>query len=80
MNAITEERLEELLRQRYGLEPNHKQYKVRDGYVDEGDKIWWRGENGPERVIVDKGHIRNIRDYPDVYQISAPRTKVEYLD
>ena len=80
MDAITEERLEELLRQRYGLEPKAGMLKVRDGYVAEGDKVWWRGSTGPEHVRVDYEHIRNIRDYPNVYQIAKPKIEVTYLD
>jgi hypothetical protein len=55
--------------------------KVRDGYIKPGDMVWWRGEEGPERVNSNSsGHAHNILNYPQVYQIAEPKRKTVYED
>ena len=54
---------------------------VRDGVVTRSTKVWWRGASGPELVIAgDPLHWGNIRDYPDVYQLTEPITRILYVE
>jgi hypothetical protein len=54
---------------------------VRDGRINPGDMVWWRGSAGPEHVKSDSAsHAYNISQYPGAYQITKPVMRVEYLD
>ena len=57
---------------------------VRDGYVFEGEYVWWRAEEGPELVVSSSlSHWENIKNYPACYQLKRPRVKQSfdsYLD
>jgi hypothetical protein len=55
---------------------------IRDGNViKKGDSVWWRSSNGPELVISSKDtHWDNIKNYPDLYQLTEPKTEIIYLD
>jgi hypothetical protein len=55
---------------------------IRDGNViKKGDSVWWRSSNGPELVISSKdNHWGNIKNYPDLYQLTEPKTEIIYLD
>jgi hypothetical protein len=81
MTAFTKEQLQ-YLETVYGLVVVAETLPVRDGVVKKGDMVWWRGINGPEHVVAGDagGHWYNIETYPHAYQITPPRTKVEYLD
>jgi hypothetical protein len=48
-----------------------REYKVLDGTVKVGDKVWWHCNEGPELQIV-KEYDRNMAQYPDIYSISEP--------
>jgi len=78
MSNFTPEQLQEL-EARYGLVPSLT-FPVRDGVVQEGDTVWWRAEDGPEQVRVDNTHFKNIKLFPDAYQIKEPRVKIIYED
>lgn len=58
----------------FGLVPieSEETYSVHDGKVKMGDKVWWAGEYGPERVIVDDSQIYNIKVFPEIYSIKKP--------
>lgn len=53
--------------------------KVRDGFVSPDDVVWWWCENGPQKVSVSI-HMDNIKEFPNVYSIKEPRTKVQYVE
>jgi hypothetical protein len=53
--------------------------KVRDGFIAPDDMVWWWSENRPEKVIASR-HLENIKEFPNVYSIKEPRTKIIYLD
>lgn len=81
MSSFTKEQLAEL-EAVYGLKRLGK-YKVRDGYVNEGDSVWWRGVNGPEQFVVDINgmHHPNMIRYPEAYCIKKPEVSpVTYKD
>ena len=48
-----------------------KTIRVKDGWVNLEDKVWWHGEYGPEEVLVDND-MYNIRVYPEIYSIKKP--------
>ena len=80
MTHFTEEQLKEIASY-LGIEPP-KTYKVRDGYVAEGSKVWWLGSNGPELVRAEGSDLKNLIEFPDVYQVQKPKYEiiVKYLD
>lgn len=49
-------------------------YRVADGYVREGDLVWWHGEEGPERIPVTKknGMLSNLIEFPEIHSIKEP--------
>ena len=56
---------------------------VRDGYVIEGEYVWWRAERGPELTVATGSHWENIKNCPEYYQLKRPRIKQSfngYLD
>ena len=56
---------------------------VRDGYVFEGEYVWWRAEDGPELIAATGSHWENIKNYPACYQLKRLRIKQSfdsYLD
>lgn len=79
MAHFTEDQLKEL-EGVFQLARKPKGIRVRDGIAQEGDMVYWRGEGGPEHVALSGQHLRNAREYPDVYQIAAPRHRIEYID
>ena len=54
-------------------------FPVMDGYVTLDDKVWWRCEDGPQLVNVCE-HIKNLKEFPNVYQLARPKTKIVYLE
>lgn len=57
-------------------------YKVRDGYVSIGDKVWWRSAQGPVQVdFVESNlqHFENIKNSPNYYQVSEPTFQISYI-
>lgn len=74
--------IEQVLERRYGLKPTRSGYEVKDGWVHEGDTVWWLCDPPPaERVKVgDPAHMRNMREFPEVYQIKEPKVRTTYLD
>ena len=52
---------------------------VRDGTVTLSSVVWWRSEEGPQEVSA-WDHWRNIKEYPQAYQIKKPATKLTYVD
>ena len=80
---FTKEQLEEIanfVEKTFGLTVDRRErFAVQDGFVLATDKVWWWSSEGPEHVLV-ADHAKNIRDYPNAYSITEPRTKVIYLD
>lgn len=80
MPHFTEEELQEL-ESIFGIKRVTNTIYVRDGYIKEGDTVWWRGKDGPELVCsADPSHLPNIKKCPNAYQIEKPKMKFEYLD
>lgn len=77
MSLLTEEQLNQIATV-FGLKAK-KHFPVRDGYVTEDDKVWWRCENGPEHVLV-KQHMHDLLEFPQAYQLARPQTKIVYLE
>ena len=78
MSNFTEAQLQEL-EAMYGLIPlKAEARKVRDGTVRKGTRVWWRGEGGPECVVAEGEHWRNLKEYPNCYSIVRP--KIQYVD
>lgn len=60
-----------------------KTLRVRDGHVTKDSKVWWRALTGPEHVVANESdHWKNIKNYPESYQLTKPLTKHiwKYLD
>lgn len=69
---FTSEDIQELSRI-FGITPVAvEKFKVKDGFVQLGDKVWWASEDGPEHVIVTYNELVNIRQYPEIYSIAEP--------
>ena len=77
MPYFTEEQLDEIATT-FGLK-REETLPVRDGVVTKATKVWWRGVHGPKRVTASEDW-RNIRNYPDLYQLKEPSTRITYLD
>lgn len=51
---------------------SERYYKVFDGYVKEGDVVWWLSNNGAISSLA-RGHdLKNIKEYPKCYSIHEP--------
>jgi hypothetical protein len=80
---FTSEDIQELSRI-FGITPvqtKTTKYRVRDGYAEEGDKVWWHSENGPELRVVEDGGvgtIENIKKFPELYSFEKPDYRVIY--
>jgi hypothetical protein len=79
MPLFTEEQITELERI-FGIKAQEGAITIRTGIAYPGDKVWWRGAEGPEEVVLDASHLRNAKDYPQVYQHHRPAIKVQYID
>lgn len=80
MELLTQAQLNQIAKV-FGLTAVEATLPVRDGIVFKTDKVWWRGDNGPEHVLAgDSSHWQNIRIFPSVYQIARPQTEITYLD
>ena len=55
---------------------------IRDGFVRFGTEVWWRKEQGPQKVRLDKNsfHHTNAVYHPERYSIAEPTYKVIYED
>lgn len=65
----------------FGIIPIFEQEEslpVSDGFVFKESKVWWKCQDGPEQCVAEE-HWTNIRNYPDVYSIAVPKTKITYL-
>ena len=80
MKPFTEEQLAYL--NRHYVRTKETGVPVRDGVAHYGDTLWWRCEEGPEEIVLKEGsdHDRNVRENPQAYQLSPPRTRLQYLD
>lgn len=80
LNHFTVEQLEEiriyLASHNEGFEI--KRYKVKDGVVFDGEKVWWHCVDGPQEVNI-SDHRENVKKYPDVYSVERPAVTVKYL-
>ena len=54
-----------------------KPIKVADGSVGLSDSVWWKYEGGPQFVTVDE-HLKNIKEYPQLYCMEKPTFKAKY--
>ncbi|MNK29184.1 hypothetical protein D3C87_475750 [compost metagenome] len=81
MAHFNEEQLREL-ETVFGLVRAKDTLPIKDGVIARGDKVWWRGECGPEHLTADdtSGNWDNIKAYPDIYSHKRPYFRVEYLD
>jgi len=71
--------LEEYLQKR--KESNGVLYKVRDGWVNANQQIWWLSEGGPVACTAgDSSHTGNVRVYPTSYSIKEPSYRIVYDD
>lgn len=77
MPYFTEEQLNEIATA-FGLK-REETLPVRDGVVTKNTMVWWRAEHGPQRVTAGKDW-QNILEYPDLYQLKEPSTRITYLD
>lgn len=77
MSLLTKEQLEQIATV-FGL-VEMDSLPVRDGYVNSASKVWWRSVDGPELVdaIYD---WKNIREFPEHYQLKEPVFMVKYVD
>ncbi len=64
----------------FGIKAREGAFTIRTGITYPGEKVWWRGELGPEQVVLEGSHLRNAKDFPQLYQHERPDTKVAYLD
>lgn len=78
MTHFTEEQLKEL-ETLFDLKRTQEVLPVRDGVVIKNQKVWWRGEDGPQHVLAEK-EWANIREFPNLYQLAEPRVQVIYVD
>ena len=55
---------------------------VRDGFVPFGTEVWWRNEQGPQKVrlVKNSSHGGNATRHPECYSIAEPAYKVVYKD
>lgn len=58
--------------------------KVRDGYVKNGDTVWWLGSQGPQRGVVgdaywEASNRANITECPWAYQKAEPAKRESYI-
>lgn len=74
---LTDEQLDQIA-QVFGIK-RKATIKVRDGFVETDDVVWWWCESGPQRVST-SNHLSNIKEFPNAYSIKEPRTKVIYID
>jgi uncharacterized Zn finger protein len=79
---FTAEDIQELSRI-FGITPvqTKPKYRVRDGYVEEGDLVWWHSADGPEQYKVEhngRGTIENMKSFPLIYSIEKPDYRVIY--
>jgi hypothetical protein len=80
MSQFTEEQLKEL-ETLFGLKRREDILPVRDGVVSQDTMVWWRGNIGPKLVNANSGtHWNNIKEFPHLYQLAKPHTKLEYVD
>jgi hypothetical protein len=70
MSQFTEEQLNELATI-FGLKRNKDVLPVRDGVVTREERVWWRCATGPEHVQA-SAHWGNIRNFPELYQVTEP--------
>lgn len=76
------------LEKRYGLTVEEEslekdEYKVRDGVVKYGDKLYWRGDKGAEEFqgLGWEKHLEDIKSLPEYYSINKPKYReVVYYD
>lgn len=54
--------------------------RIRDGWVSQGAKVWWRGNDGPEVVTLTGSHWFNAIVFPAYYQMKEPAVKITYED
>jgi hypothetical protein len=79
MPHFSEEQLKEL-ESLYELKSKETR-EVFDGVVTRGAMVWWKGEDGPEHVSTSgHSHWNNLRNFPKLYSISKPATKLVYVD
>ena len=77
MSLLTDEQLDQIA-QVFNLN-RRAIIKVRDGFVAPDDAVWWWCETGPQRVTASL-HITNIKEFPNVYSIKEPQTKIIYVE
>lgn len=53
--------------------------KVKDGYVPLNGNVWWKDEDGPKPVSVSH-HLRNIKEFPELYSRAEPKYRLVYED
>ena len=67
------------LQQVFQIDATQEVLPVKDGFTKKGDTVWWRGECGPQQVLVEKDWD-NIKSYPNVYSVKEPKYKIVYED
>jgi len=77
VQQFTEEQLNEIATV-FGLARRTNLLKVSDGYVSLCDKVWWHRDSGPMHQEA-RFHTENIKNFPELYSIKEPKTKVTYL-
>jgi hypothetical protein len=50
---------------------------LRDGLLVRGGMVWWRSEDGPERVSSGAAW-NNIVEFPELYRMKEPKIKIVY--
>lgn len=78
MPHFTNDQLDEIATV-FGLRRKTDVLPIKDGVVSKDQKVWWRGEDGPEFVIAEK-EWDNIRHYPEIYSHVRPAGKFVYED
>lgn len=79
MNGLLTEMQLDQIAKVFNLKRETPVLTVRDGVVSPVSMVWWRCEDGPQKVLADT-HWDNIKQFPDCYQLREPSIKVTYKD